>query len=292
MVCIVLYGFLLTVLQESSNLDTIFIVCRKIKNKISKMVFSLTPLPLFGQKPTFLFFFNTSLREGSLKNPHIQAAVPSRPNPPQHTHTPPPPPTPHSNKKVINPTINSYLENQWFKNWENIKGHSQTKFWFSMPDPYLSSKLLNMSREYLGKCIQFFTGHGWWKKHLKLTKLSNNKVCRLCQLPDSIESPIHIFSECVAMTATRQGLFNYPFPSQQLGKNQLCQVAELALIDIVLDLTIITPMLIHRSEHCYGRNDGGNGLLITCPCCSCSSNSLLTPGISNVENKPPTQGHP
>ena len=42
------------------------------------------------------------------------------------------------NKKVINPTINSYLENQWFKNWENIKGHSQTKFWFSMPDPYLS----------------------------------------------------------------------------------------------------------------------------------------------------------
>ena len=83
------------------------------------------------------------------------------------------------NKKVINPTINSYLENQWLKNLENIKGHSQTKFWFSMPDPYLTSKLLNMSREHLGKCIQFFTGHGWWKKHLKLTKLSNNVVCRL-----------------------------------------------------------------------------------------------------------------
>ena len=41
------------------------------------------------------------------------------------------------------------------------------------------------------------------------------------------------------MTTTRQGLFNDPFPSQQLGKNQLCQVAELALIDIVLDLTDI-----------------------------------------------------
>ena len=80
------------------------------------------------------------------------------------------------NKKVINPTINSYLENQWFKNWENIKGHHQTKFWFSLPDPYLTFKLLNMFREHLGKCILFFTGHGWWKKHLKLTKLSNNEV--------------------------------------------------------------------------------------------------------------------
>ena len=35
MVCIVLIGFILNVLQESSNLDAIFIVCRKIKNKIS-----------------------------------------------------------------------------------------------------------------------------------------------------------------------------------------------------------------------------------------------------------------
>ena len=40
MVCTVLILFILTVLQESSNLDAIFIVCRKIKNKISKLFFS------------------------------------------------------------------------------------------------------------------------------------------------------------------------------------------------------------------------------------------------------------
>ena len=142
-------------------------------------------------------------------------------------------------KKVINPTINSYLDNQWCTNWESLKGHTQTKFWFSMPDPYLASKLLNMSREYLGKCIQFFTGHGWWNKHLKLTNLSNTAECRLCQVNDSVESPIHIFLECVAMTATRQGSLNDPFPTQQIGKNKLCQVAELALIDTVRDLTDI-----------------------------------------------------
>ena len=61
MVCTVLIWFILTVLQESSNLDAIFIVCRKIKNKISKLFFSPTPPPFFGQKPTFLFFFVLTL---------------------------------------------------------------------------------------------------------------------------------------------------------------------------------------------------------------------------------------
>ena len=99
------------------------------------------------------------------------------------------------------------------------------------PDPFLASKLMNMSRENLGMCIQFFTGHGWWKKHLKIAKLCNDAKCRLCCEEGSIESPIHIFSECVAMEATRQGLFNYPFPMQQVGMMSICQVAELVFID-------------------------------------------------------------
>ena len=63
MVCIVLIWFLLTVLQESSNLDAIFIVCRKIKNKISKLVFAPTPPPPFWSKANFFnfFFLNPSL---------------------------------------------------------------------------------------------------------------------------------------------------------------------------------------------------------------------------------------
>ena len=45
------------------------------------------------------------------------------------------------NKTVINSTINSHLEDQWVKKWENIKGHTQTKYWLYMPDPYLTSKI-------------------------------------------------------------------------------------------------------------------------------------------------------
>ena len=103
----------------------------------------------------------------------------------------------------------------------------------------MATKLINLSREYLGKCIQFFTGHGWWNKHLKITNLNDNTECRLCCEVDSVESPIHIFEECVAMVSSCQGLFDDPFPSQLVGRASLCQVAELALVSTVRDLTDI-----------------------------------------------------
>ena len=56
MVCTVLIWFILTVLQESSNLDAIFIVCRKIKNKISKLVFFADPPPFLVKSQLFLIF--------------------------------------------------------------------------------------------------------------------------------------------------------------------------------------------------------------------------------------------
>ena len=55
------------------------------------------------------------------------------------------------NKITINPTINSHLNDIWHNEWSKLKGHGQTKYWFTMPDPYLASKLMNLSREYLGK---------------------------------------------------------------------------------------------------------------------------------------------
>ena len=99
---------------------------------------------------------------------------------------------------------------------------------------------MNLSREYLGKCIKFFTGHGWWKKHLNVAKLCDITECRHYCKENSIESPIHIFEECVALACTLQGLFNDPYPTQLVaGRMALCQVAELALIDTVCDLTTI-----------------------------------------------------
>ena len=67
-------------------------------------------------------------------------------------------------KMVILPTIDAHLEKLWCSEWSGLRGHRQTKYWFTKPDPILATKLMNMSRENLGKSIQFLFGHGWWKK--------------------------------------------------------------------------------------------------------------------------------
>ena len=153
-------------------------------------------------------------------------------------------------KDVINQTIMTFLNDKWSTKWENLRGHAQTKYWCMGPDPILSAKLLNMPREHLGWCIQFFTGHGWWKKHLKLANLCNDHTCRLCKRYNSVESPIHLFSECTELTAIRQEIFNTPYPTNQSISNQLCQVAEFALVGRVCALIDIdnNPFNVNSSR--------------------------------------------
>ena len=59
-------------------------------------------------------------------------------------------------------------------NGPKLRDINNKKIWFVKAEPILASKQINMSRENLGKCRQFFTGHGWWKKHLFTAKLSND----------------------------------------------------------------------------------------------------------------------
>ena len=80
-------------------------------------------------------------------------------------------------------------------------------------------------------------------------------------------------------------------PSQsnnRVGK-ELCQVVELALIDSVSRAdghrSKIIPMLVWRNKHCYCRNNGGNGPLVTCPWSSCISNLLLMPRTKTLKTK-------
>ena len=93
-----------------------------------------------------------------------------------------------------------------------------------------------MSREFLGKSIQFFSGHGWWKKHFKIANLSNDDKCRLCYEKGAIEYPIHFFTNCPPLADVRQELFNDSFPTQQMGRQSLCQVSVLALCGSIQDL--------------------------------------------------------
>ena len=44
-------------------------------------------------------------------------------------------------KKIIIPTIESFLNEKWFKSWDDLAGHAQTKYWLPRPDPFLSNKV-------------------------------------------------------------------------------------------------------------------------------------------------------
>ena len=52
-------------------------------------------------------------------------------------------------KKSIIPTIESFLNDKWYKSWDDLTGHAQTKYWLPRPDPYLATKLLQMSSKHL-----------------------------------------------------------------------------------------------------------------------------------------------
>ena len=153
-------------------------------------------------------------------------------------------------KKSIIPTIESFLNDKWYKSWDDLAGHAQTKYWLPRPDPYLATKLLQMSRKHLGFNIQFFSGHGWWRKHLMTAKLSKSDKCRLCLEDQAVKSPIHIFSECPALAGFRQVLFNDTYPSQHTGQQSLCQVTELALHGSVQELIERTDQnsYVHSTE--------------------------------------------
>ena len=153
-------------------------------------------------------------------------------------------------KKTIIPTIESFINEKWFKSWDDLAGHAQTKYWLPRPDPFLASKLLQMSRKHLGFNIQFFSGHGWWRKHLMTAKLSKSDKCRLCLEDQAVKTLIHIFSECPAMAGFRQVLFNDTYPSQHTGQQSLCQVTELALHGSVQELIERTDQYsyVHSTE--------------------------------------------
>ena len=139
-------------------------------------------------------------------------------------------------KKTIIPTIVSYLNDKWYNDWSDLNGHAQTKYWVPQPDPFLATKLLQMSRKHLGFSIQFFSGHGWWRRHLMTARLSKVDQCRLCLEDQTVECPIHLFSECPALAWLRKELFNDSYPTQLMGQQYLCQVSELALHGSIQDL--------------------------------------------------------
>ena len=92
-------------------------------------------------------------------------------------------PSPFYNQKAAKELIQNYRDSVWHDEWVNSGSyHSmtnrqlpyayQTKQWF--PSPCRRAEILMFGRPTFGHFIQFFTGHGWFRRHrVKIDKDSS-----------------------------------------------------------------------------------------------------------------------
>ena len=89
--------------------------------------------------------------------------------------------------------------------------------------------------------IQFLTGHGWFRKHLKVANLEQDDTCRLCL--EGIESPEHLFDDCPALAGVRLEIFGQKFPDRTPNRLDVRKLNAFVSVDSVRELIDIEQTL-------------------------------------------------
>jgi len=96
-------------------------------------------------------------------------------------------------------TLKTHVLDQWTDLWSRHPTCRQTKLWFPGPNLGLSRKIINLSREDIGKVIRWLTGHNFLRRHSQIVDPLRYQVaaCRLCG--DAPESASHVLADCMAL---------------------------------------------------------------------------------------------
>ena len=98
-------------------------------------------------------------------------------------------------------TIKLNLRKEWTKEWCNIKGHRQSKYFLSGPDQKFKMTT-KYSRDNISALIRSITGHSFMKRHQNQVINNDTDItCRLCLEED--ETPHHIITECPVLLHRR-----------------------------------------------------------------------------------------
>lgn len=136
----------------------------------------------------------------------------------------------------------------WDEKWTSTDKYRQTKLFMPHPDPGKSKKIMNLNRHDLDLLVRNVTGHAHLQRHNTLitqgryadsTKsrdlaysLTGNEnefdytrtqseiddltdphlagmTCRHCKLHNTVETPIHLYDECLAHWRIRREIFGY-----------------------------------------------------------------------------------
>ena len=121
-------------------------------------------------------------------------------------------PSPFYSPKAVRKLLQDYRDTLWHNEWVNSGTyHSmtnrqlpfayQTKLWF--PSPYRVAEIMKFGRPTLSYFIQFFTGHGWFRRHrAKIDEDSGQ--CRFCEA--ALEDPEHLWSSCRTFDGVRYAI--------------------------------------------------------------------------------------
>ena len=101
--------------------------------------------------------------------------------------------------------IREYSLKLWTDIWASIEGHTQTKLFFSKPDPNKATGIIRLSRGYLTNLVRAITGHNFLGKHQNKIDHTISKVCRFCD--EDIETFHHFITECPSLRQLRTEIF-------------------------------------------------------------------------------------
>ena len=91
----------------------------------------------------------------------------------------------------------------WQTRWQNYKGAA--KKFIQVINPNKMKYIKKMSKKNLGTIFQAITGHGLFGHHISKWKNDIDQTCQGC-LEEEMETAWHLWSECPALTSTKQSL--------------------------------------------------------------------------------------
>jgi hypothetical protein len=98
--------------------------------------------------------------------------------------------------------VKGWIANQHLALWREPCGtQRQARELISGPNLAIGARLLSFNRTQSRAVIGLLTGHNTLKRHLHVTGLSNDPICRKCGTVE--ETSVHVLCECEALASLR-----------------------------------------------------------------------------------------
>lgn len=105
------------------------------------------------------------------------------------------------NIRIALDAISKSCHEEWRQQWLTSRNCRQAKRLLGPPDAKRSIALLSLPRNQLRVMTAMLTGHCKLRRHLTIMGLGDDRRCRFCKSSD--ETPEHLITSCVAITANR-----------------------------------------------------------------------------------------